>query len=84
VPHEELPGALGRQTHEEVVADAHARPLDSDIIHTRQNLENTEKTLGHKWQLPKAAGLAALGSDMRSDPPWNSHDGYELGDHQSA
>jgi len=59
----------------------HDAPLDSDIINTHTNLKNTEKTLGHTWKLPKSAGLAALGSDMRSDPPWNSHDGYETRDH---
>jgi len=78
VPHDEA------HEGDQRVDYGHNRPLDSDIINTQKHLKNTEEKLGHQWKLPKPAGLAALGSDMRSDPPWNSHEGYETRDHQAG
>jgi hypothetical protein len=74
------PDAKRLPSPEDVVAYAHDRPLDHDIVTTHKNIANAEETLGHKLDLPKSAGFSALASDMRSDPPWNSHDGYETRD----
>lgn len=74
------PDAKRLPSPEEVVTYANDRPLDHDIVTTHKNIANAEETLGHKFDLPKSAGLSALASDMRSDPPWNSHDGYETRD----
>ena len=74
------PDAPRKPSAEEVVDYAHDRPLDHDIVTTHKNIANAEEALGHKFDLPKSAGLSVLASDMRSDPPWNSHDGYETRD----
>jgi len=74
------PDAPRKPSAEEVVTYANDRPLDHDIITTHKNIANAENDLGHKLDLPKSAGLSVLSSDMRSDPAWNSHDGYETRD----